>query len=143
MKPKTTSERGDTIIEVLFAMAIIGVVLAAAYAVASKNLRVSQLAKERVQATAVAIGQLDQLKSLDTPEEDADVASGNPFCIDITQADYIISGSPLPAACTVSSRFERSISRNSSTGTYVVKVEWIPPGGEDTNKAVVQFSYRE
>lgn len=141
------SQRGDTLIEVLFAMTIIGVILAAAYSVASKNLQVSQLSKERIQATQLATAQLEQLKALDGFGDSAittSVENGEPFCIDIEAASFIIFDDPGTDEdeCLVDEFFSRSIVKKDNL--YEVKVEWLPPGGNDNNDpAVVTFSYRD
>lgn len=127
------SERGDTIIEVMFAMAIIGIVLAAAYATASKNLQVSQLAKERGQASAIAESQLEQLKALETPPDTTD-----PFCLNIELAVSVIS---VPDALCVESFFSKSITKEGNQ--YKILVEWTPPGGTDANLANVTMYYSD
>jgi prepilin-type N-terminal cleavage/methylation domain-containing protein len=126
-------QSGDTIIEVMFAMAIIGIVLAAAYATASKNLQVSQLAKERGQASAIAESQLEQLKALETPPDTTD-----PFCLNIELAAAVIS---VPDATCVESFFSKSIVKEGNR--YKIVVEWTPPGGTDANRANVTMYYSD
>lgn len=121
-------------IEVMFAMAIIGVVLAAGYSTASKNLQTSQLAKERTQATKIAESQLEQLKVLADPPGITD------FCIDVTKADEIITYDSNNTDC-VEGFYSKHITK--SGNQYTVLVEWIPPGGSDTNKANVTFHYSD
>ena len=128
------NSRGDTIIEVLFAMAIIGVVLGAAYATASRNLQTSQLTKERTQATNLAESQIEQLKMF---EEIPSVSQS--FCIDLTQATPITVVED--DSCTVDEKFEQSVTKNGDE--YQVLVEWIPPGGSADNKARVEMLYRD
>jgi prepilin-type N-terminal cleavage/methylation domain-containing protein len=137
------SERGDTIVEVMFAMAIIGVVLAAAYGIASKNLQTSQLAKERTQATQIAESQLEQLKALRD-----DPADGN-FCLDIESASYITTIADVnnitEPEC-ISGFFSKSITKNvdgNNPDEYLIVVEWVPPGGREDNKSKVELKYKD
>jgi hypothetical protein len=120
----------------MFAMAIIGVVLAAAYATASKNLQTSQLAKERTQATNIAEAQVEQLKNVGV-----DITESN-FCLDLTRADAVItttSDTPDPA-CT-EGFYSKTITKTDNK--YKVLIEWTPPGGSDTNKANVTIYYSD
>ncbi len=63
---KMTS-RGDTVMEVIIALAVIGVVISAVYASASKSLTTARSSQERVEALMVAEGQVEQLRSLPAP----------------------------------------------------------------------------
>lgn len=57
------NQRGDTIVEVLIALAIMSLVLAGAYATVDRNIKSSQQAQEHSRALEVAGSQLEQLKS--------------------------------------------------------------------------------
>ncbi len=54
--------RGDTIVEVLIAVAIVGVVLTGAYASARRSLNGVRASQERAEALKIAEGQLEMLK---------------------------------------------------------------------------------
>ncbi len=56
-------QRGDTIVEVLISLAIISVVLAAGYALASHSLNSSTRAQQRSEALAYAQGQVEFIKN--------------------------------------------------------------------------------
>ena len=134
------SQRGDTIIEVLFAMAIIGIVLAAAYGIASKNLQTSQFAKERTQATLLAESQIEQIQALSK----APPAGIGAFCVDVTHEDnYLLSAFNVDGSeneeC-VNGFFGTSVTRDDNI--YTVVVSWIPPGGSEDNPANVTMHYR-
>lgn len=132
MKLRQYSQRGDTIIEVLFAMAIIGLVLASAYSIASKNLQTSQFSKERTQATKIAESQVEQIKALETPPNEA-----TDFCVNVTDTTPV---NYLPDPTCTEGFFDKIVNRVGET--YTVIIEWIPPGGSDTNKANVTVYYR-
>lgn len=129
------NSKGDTIIEVLFAMAIVGVVLAAAYSIASKNLQFSQLANERSQATQIASTQIELIKNLRTAPTPTPATSS--FCVDISRANPVVASTD--PACT-NGFFNTSVKIDGNS--YRIKVEWIPPGGDSNNLANVTFYYR-
>jgi type II secretory pathway pseudopilin PulG len=56
------NNRGDTIVEVLIALAIIGAVIGTTYAIASVSLRQGRQAQERTEALKVAESQIELLK---------------------------------------------------------------------------------
>lgn len=55
---------GETIVEVLLTIAIVGSVVTGAYAVASRSLAAARQAQERGEALKIAEGQVEQLKLL-------------------------------------------------------------------------------
>ena len=58
-----SSQRGDTIVEVLIAMAVASSVLGITYATMNRNLLITRGAQERTEAAKLAQGQLEILKS--------------------------------------------------------------------------------
>jgi prepilin-type N-terminal cleavage/methylation domain-containing protein len=56
-------QKGDTMIEVMIALAIIGSVIAMSYATASRALRVGQEAQERTEAVKLVESQIETLKA--------------------------------------------------------------------------------
>lgn len=59
---KNRAQAGDTIVEVLICVAILGGVLGGAYAIANQNTRINLGNQDRLSATKVAEGQLELLK---------------------------------------------------------------------------------
>lgn len=57
------NQRGDTIVEVLIAMAIISLVLTGAYAITNRDLRVTQANNERSQAQQLVQKQVELLRA--------------------------------------------------------------------------------
>jgi type II secretory pathway pseudopilin PulG len=106
--------RGDTIVEVLMCIAIVGAVIAGAYALASRSLAEGVSASEHSQAIKLAEGQLEALKSRqrDTssrndlwaqyfappnPVNTATLNSISNFCLD-TSATAMLDASNNPVA---------------------------------------------
>ena len=121
-------QAGDTIVEVLIAAAVIGLVLTGAYSIANKSLKQIQSSQERGEATKVAATAMERLSSAvkqDAPANKKLTAnsplSPNPFCLrpDLT---------PVPltdSSCTVG-RYGVSINRDSdpSNKRFAVTVSW-------------------
>ncbi len=62
MKPLKLKERGDTIVEVMVCVAILGAILGGAYTIATRSLRSAQIAHERSEALKLVEGQIERLK---------------------------------------------------------------------------------
>lgn len=94
---KYLSKTGDTIIEVLLTMAVLGIVLAGAYAATTRSLNNIYRAQERVEALKLVEGQLEVLDLLGKSTKPADVASPtnifgatHVFCIDTSNNNAVI-----------------------------------------------------
>ena len=75
-------QRGDTIVEVMLALTVIGMALGVSYGIANRSLATGQLAQERTEALKLAESQLEILKSYDDAElgavrSNSDIISGD------------------------------------------------------------------
>lgn len=78
---------GDTLVEVMIALAIIGSVIAISYSTASRSLKVGRQAQERIEALKLAEGQVETLKLVGN--------NGNPLRAQLYSAVYSrASGAP-------------------------------------------------
>lgn len=59
---RNRNQRGDTIVEVLFALAVLGAVLGSSYVVVNRNVKTNQSSQERLAAVKIAESQLERLK---------------------------------------------------------------------------------
>ena len=85
------SQRGDTIVEVLIAIAVVSMVLGGAYATTNRSLQASRSAQEQGVALKLVETQIEQLKALaDTPGALATAPSS--FCILTTGGGPTITG---------------------------------------------------
>ncbi|GAC1390684.1 MAG: hypothetical protein NVSMB46_00980 [Candidatus Saccharimonadales bacterium] len=150
-------QTGDTIVEVLIAMAVISFALGATYVTANRSLQSTQQAQERSQATKIAESQAELLNTISV------LKPGQPGYIDIYQNSYCISGTypnfsantippagPTgslaldslneygPASCTfsngsVAGLFNVSIlytpGSSPKNGTFIIQVRWFRLGG--------------
>ena len=79
------SSRGDTLVEVLIAIAVVSSVLAITYATMNRNIITTRRNQERTEASKVGQGQIESLKNLASTNQAALTSVGtNPFCIDPT-----------------------------------------------------------
>lgn len=92
---KPRGQRGDTIVEVMFALAVLGAVLGGAYVVVSRNVITNQSSQERLQAIKIAEAQFERLKIRSVT--DTTIFSKSNFCLTPTNTDVISSDS----ACRV------------------------------------------
>jgi prepilin-type N-terminal cleavage/methylation domain-containing protein len=132
------NQRGDTIVEVLIAVAIISLVLVTAFVITNKNTLAIQNNQERIQAQHLAEAQIEALRS-----QGGVTASGNCFngasetaaCGSFTQ-----SGS----GATYSAKVEGPSGLNppAPTGKYTITVRWTSLGGGSNNDSSVTMAYR-
>jgi prepilin-type N-terminal cleavage/methylation domain-containing protein len=64
LKSLARRQSGDTIVEVLIAMAVISLVLATSYAITNRNINVNQDTQERNQAQQIVQRQIEELRAL-------------------------------------------------------------------------------
>lgn len=78
------NQKGDTIIEVLICLAILGFVLTLAYSIGTRSLGSIRSSQERTEALKIAEGQLEQIKYLgkkDSPDPAIFSGLTDPICI--------------------------------------------------------------
>jgi type II secretory pathway pseudopilin PulG len=139
-------QSGDTIVEVLIATAIIGLVMTVSYATAQRSVLVGRRAQERVEGLKVAESQVEILKSLAPLASpnifDASAASPtNPtFCVTPTS---IINGG---CAEGPGNRYNKSITRTdmavTNESTFTVRVFWDRIGGGQDDVTLVYRIHR-
>lgn len=129
---KKLNQVGDTIVEVMVALLVLGLSLAGAYSIASKSLKASRQAQEHGEALKLAESQLEVLKAQ---------ASGiTPSAIFTIAAPFCIAGNtPVDAAspqCKFSNLYDVSIARtdlgDSNRYQFDVSITW-PSAGESVN----------
>jgi Tfp pilus assembly protein PilV len=132
------SQIGDTIVEVMAAITIIGLALATAYALSNRSYRTGQTTVERTQALALAQGQVEFLKNLNLNGEIASfvqqsVASG-PFCFN-DDTGTAVNASATDSYCKpyADGLYNVAITYSGSAGTppgvFTVNVTWDKLGG--------------
>ncbi len=98
MKLTKTNQRGDTIIEVLIAIAVISSVLAITYSIMNRNLLTMQDNQERTEASKIAQSQIEMLRNAWNVEHNAlkklpgkdDNLSAVPVCMKADSANPVV-----------------------------------------------------
>jgi prepilin-type N-terminal cleavage/methylation domain-containing protein len=146
-KPATEHQRGDTLVEVLIAIAVISLNLAGAYVTTNRSLTATRAAQERGNALKLAESQIEQLKGIvaSDPTEVFGGAAPSPFCIDLagdavpaSSGSCVVNTSGAPAAAGVQPRFTISIQRTGNN--FVLTETWFNAGGKQTDQ--LQLRYR-
>lgn len=122
-------QAGDTIVEVLVALAVSSLVMGSAIASANQSLRGSQRAQERSEAQKIAEAQLEQLRY--KGYKGVGVATSfhfNSVWVQ-TSGPGSISGVGIP--------YTVDITRSSPTDhNFTINVTWSPSGGSGSNDVV-------
>lgn len=141
---KSVRERGDTIVEVLIAIAVVSLVLGGAYVTTNKSLLATRAAEERGNALKLAESQVEQLKGLAKVDPNAIFGAGTPmpFCIPFTSSGPSGIAAPISADnnnCKVNAAgahddiepiFRISITRGSDGNTFTVTNTWSSVNGD-------------
>lgn len=144
-------ERGDTIVEVLIAVAVVALILAGAYVATNRSLLATRSSQERVNALKLAEAQMEQIKGLaDTQPEKLFTTTGpnaspNPFCIEketgmpvpAGNAACVVNLSGDPAPSGVEPRFTISITR--SGNDFVLTERWTDVSGRITDELKLRY----
>ncbi len=130
-----SGQSGDTIVEVLIAIAVASAVLGAAFSTMNRNLLVTRASQERSEAAKFAQGQLESLKAY--TDSKLPVPAGN-FCLNGVTTFPVAGGSPTavaaadnlsnyPAQCKLN--FYNAGIVNDSPRNYHIYVRWDRIGG--------------
>ena len=154
------NQRGDTIVEVLIAIAIVSVVLGGAYSISNKSSMQVRNAQEHAEAEKIAMGAVEELPStVGRFSGTLGVSVPNPvplFCRDGENAALDVSGSPVTSisalnapgmtwgtaldSCYSQNRYHTFIERSATDPrTFTVHVRWDGVTGGQQN---VELSYR-
>lgn len=131
--------RGDTIIEVLMSIAIIGLVLTASFNMVSKSTNVSTTTQERTEALKYSESQIEQMKSMSGAAREGLLAQITSFCLD---AGVVFSSTNSICQKSFFSIVVTPGTAADSSKFFTVKTSWTPIGGKDSNKNEVKLVYR-
>ncbi len=116
----TRQQAGDTIVEVLIAVAVISLVLAGAYASTNHNVRAMQDTQEHAQALQLAQTQVEFLRARGAPAGACYDNAGNSTAV--AACVFNADGTLNPTA--VEPAFKLSISAPDAAGVYAVSAQW-------------------
>lgn len=140
------NQRGDTLVEVLLAIAVLASVIGIAYGTTTRAQRGSQLAQERAEAMTHAQTQAERLRRIRDSINGDDqpnrfiaffgtnlnpITAPNGFCLPnvspIPVGTDIVAGDN--AACTVNGRYARRITYTAAQRRFTILVTWTAAGG--------------
>ncbi len=113
-----SKQRGDTIIEVLLAMSIIGLVLGSAFGIANRGVASGRSAQERTEALKIAESQLELLKANVATEPQ--IQATNP-AFNVTGFCMISSGSPVAVAANAGGCIDQN--GRGGAGLYSIRID--------------------
>jgi prepilin-type N-terminal cleavage/methylation domain-containing protein len=131
-------QRGDTIIEVLIAIAIVSLVLTSAYVITSKNTLAIQNSQERSQAQHLVEAQIEALRAKGSLDNSSDCFVGN------VEHQPTESGSPCDSIKATGSgaTYKLAVTYDASSGVYTVSATWGSLGGSSDTDSNVTMYYR-
>jgi len=141
---KALVERGDTIVEVMVVLAVLGLAVGISFATANSNLLAVRGAQENSQATALVQSQIEELRYLSTNTSNNRnyIFIPSPFCIDSSN-DVITFGPGLPTNLNsyppkcVSSFYHLEIVY--ASGTFTVSAYWNDVQGLGTDSVTLVY----
>jgi len=146
---KTSGERGDTIVEVMVVLALLGMAVGIAFATANTSLLTVQGAQDNTQADAFLQQQVEGLRAVDVtaPGSIFPALATKHFCIDTSVnpavASSFFSGSLknygiYPAAC-IQGLYHLAISYDSTTSTFTFTAYWDDVQGQGQDSATLVY----
>lgn len=153
MLGRLKNNRGDTIVEVMIVLAVLGLAIGISYSTANRSLLNARQAQENSRATELARSQVEWLVSLTCPSGDGNCADPNipsspsyrffhgpfPFCIDASAHAQDSSN----AACTVEGLYNiqvRYFNTASQPHTFEVQIIWDDVLGEGTDTVRMDYT---
>jgi prepilin-type N-terminal cleavage/methylation domain-containing protein len=139
-------ERGDTIVEVLIAIAVVSLVLGGAYVTTNKSLQATRGAQEQGNAIKLVESQFEQLKAAAVTNSTSIFGTGTPGSFCISNGNVVDSSQ---AACTVDTSgtptggepaFHLKVSRGGDGHTFTVSNNWDDVSGKNVDG--IQMEYR-
>lgn len=139
MRLKRLNYSGDTIVEVMVALLVLGLSLAGAYSIASKSLKASRQAQEHGEALKLAESQLEILK--------AQAAGSTPSTIFTVASPFCIAGNVPVAAtspqCKFTNLYNVSVARtdlaDSNRYQFDVSVIWPSAGQSEDDRVDLRY----
>lgn len=137
-----TNKRGDTIIEVMLAIAILSLVLSASYVLANRSSQAVRQSQERTEALKFSEEQLERLR--DYVDIDTDWATFQSGCFSQTMPSEpivpVVPDSLTPTICSFGPDDRYLMEITATNNTYTLTASWDNVAGEGRDQ--IQLSYR-
>jgi type II secretory pathway pseudopilin PulG len=142
MRLTKLNSAGDTIIEVMIVLAVLGLSIGIAYATANRSLLNARQAQESAEASSLAQGQVEQIRA-NSPDTSSPIYGGDPFCFDGNTFTNITTSPPdsCKGASGYNDRYDTKITRDAASPnyTYTVTVTWDDVLGEGTDSSTLIY----
>jgi prepilin-type N-terminal cleavage/methylation domain-containing protein len=129
-------QRGDTIVEVLIAMAIISLVLAGAYVTSNRNTILMQSSQERQQAQRLVEGQIEMLRAK------GGIATSGDCFVATSESSTCNNFTASNSGATYTLKITGPVGVSSPTGTYTITAVWTSIGSKTVDDSNVTMYYR-
>ena len=154
---KTLQQTGDTIVEVMVVLAILGLATSISFATANRSLQSARQAQESSMATELLQTQVESLLSLRTGGTIFTVAQPNPpnssyFCIDTSGATPVVSapfgsnavpGGSFPSACVIGNYYLSIQYSGPPNDNFTVEAQWSDVAGQGIDSATVVYGVHQ
>lgn len=141
MSLRRSDERGDTILEVLIAIAVVSSILASVFVLANRTSLNSRQAQEHQEALKYASSQIELLNEY-LKHTEGTHPTGNSFCMQQTALQPLDYVGNAPSACQVNNgayQYSLKISYDSANNVYTATVTW-PSATSGTDS--ISLTYR-
>lgn len=157
------NNRGDTIVEVLIAIALVAMVLSGAYISSNRSFQVTQASKERDIALRIAESQIERIRGYKTARPHGTITSNS--CMDGTLTAQSNAGAIQPltsevldgrtgnyaTACILDSSGNQYSAASVSipyyahievsSNDYTIHIRWQKAGGGDNQETIMYYRY--
>ena len=96
-RPRSLNSAGDTIVEVLIVLAVLGLAMSISYATANRGLQKSRTAQEHSQALGIINSQIELLRSAFAKQSGGAIetqAATGPFCLSVSGGNVVATAIP-------------------------------------------------
>jgi len=147
-------QAGDTIVEVIIVLAVLGLAISISYATASRSLEATRQAEENSQATAILQSQIETLRAFVALTDAAhNIFQSSAYCIDssgtvttnttMTSAD-VTSGatstySQYAGGCVYKSLYHIAIGYDSGSDVFTARATWDDVSGKGIDTATLVY----
>jgi Tfp pilus assembly protein PilE len=138
---------GDTIVEVMIVLAVLGLAISIAYATANRSLLNARQAQESAEASSLAQDQVEQLRAYSVGDK-LDIFNAFPFCIQSGASPQIVNIDTAPDGCGgansglngFDARYAVKITQSTdNTDTFTVSVKWADILGDGNDSATLIY----
>ena len=139
-RPRPLNTFGDTIVEVMVVLAILGMALGVSYATANRSLLDARQAQENSQATELVQAQIEALRTLSSATAVPNIFDTTTYCLSTT-VPYTKTANCLNGFYTITISYSGPVSPSPNIGgTFTVLAKWDDVEGQ--GKDTVTLLYR-